>query len=226
VDNLPRQTAEDEMTDASALGTTTDSMSEPADSVLIAQSRDAPEQFGLLFRRYATQIHAYAARRLGEPVADDVMAETFLAAFRHRARYDLTRQSARPWLYGIATRLIARHRRAEARAYSALARTGVDPVTESFADEVITRVMALGARTQLAGALARLKTGDRDVLLLIAWADLTYEEVSESLGIPVGTVRSRLHRARAQVRQALATDSAHQDTAPKDTAHQEDKHHG
>ena len=220
------------MTDSSALGMTTDSISEPADSVLIAQSRDAPEQFGLLFRRHAAQIHAYAARRLGEPVADDVMAETFLAAFRHRARYDLSRQSARPWLYGIATRLIARHRRAEARAYSALARTGVDPVTESFADEVITRVTALGARTQLAGALARLKTGDRDVLLLIAWADLTYEEVGESLGIPVGTVRSRLHRARAQVRQALAaypdpaTDSAHQDTAHQDSAHQEDKHHG
>jgi RNA polymerase sigma-70 factor (ECF subfamily) len=76
-------------------------------------------------------------------------------------------------------------------------------VTESFADEVVTRVAALDARAQLAGALARLKSGDRDVLLLIAWADMTYEEVSESLGIPVGTVRSRLHRARAQVRQSL-----------------------
>jgi RNA polymerase sigma factor (sigma-70 family) len=151
-----------------------------------------------------------------------VMAETFLAAFRHRAGYDLSRQSARPWLYGIATRLIARHRRAEARAYSALARTGVDPVTESFADEVITRVTALDARAQLAGALARLKSGDRDVLLLIAWADMTYEEVSESLGIPIGTVRSRLHRARAQVRQSLG---AHPDPAA-DTAHKEDKHHG
>lgn len=206
------------MTDSSALGLSTDSMSEPADSVLIAQSRDAPEQFGLLFQRHAAQIHAYAARRLGEPIADDVMAETFLAAFRHRDRYDVSRQSARPWLYGIATRLIARHRRAEARAYSALARTGVDPVTESFTDEVISRVAALDKRTQLAGALARLKTGDRDVLLLVAWADLTYEEVSESLGIPVGTVRSRLHRARAQVRQSLGTHA--------DTAHQEDKHHG
>jgi Sigma-70, region 4 len=79
----------------------------------------------------------------------------------------------------------------------------VDPVTESFADEVITRVTALDARVQLAGALARLKSGDRDVLLLIAWADMSYEEVSESLGIPVGTVRSRLHRARVQVRQSL-----------------------
>jgi RNA polymerase sigma-70 factor (ECF subfamily) len=110
-------------------------------------------------------------------------------------------------------------------------------VTESFADEVITRVAALDARTQLAGALARLRTGDRDVLLLIAWADLTYEEVGESLGIPVGTVRSRLHRARAQVRQSLGThpdpaadrahqDSAHQNSAHQDTAHKEDKHHG
>jgi RNA polymerase sigma-70 factor (ECF subfamily) len=190
------------MTEFSALSTTS-SRSDAADSVLIAQSRRTPELFGVLFERHAADIHAYAARRLGVPAADDLMAETFLIAFRHRGRYDQSRGSARPWLYGIATNLIARHRRAEARAYRALARTGTDPLAESFADDAIARVTAAGVRPLLAEALAGLQPRDRDVLLLIAWADLTYDQVSESLGIPIGTVRSRLHRARSQVREAL-----------------------
>lgn len=200
------------MTEFSALSIA-DGRSDPADSVLIAESRRVPERFGTLFERHAAEIHGYAARRLGIRAADDVMAETFLVAFRHRGRYDLSRDSARPWLYGIATNLIARHRRAEARAYRALARTGAipEPASESFADEAIERVTAVGVRSLLAGALARLHSRDRDVLLLIAWADLTYDQVSESLGIPIGTVRSRLHRARSQVRQALRDlDPAHE----------------
>jgi RNA polymerase sigma factor (sigma-70 family) len=190
------------MTESSAL-TATGSRSDPADSELIAESRRTPELFGRVFERHAADIHGYAARRLGVPAADDLMAETFLIAFRHRGRYDVSRDNARPWLYGIATNLIARHRRSEARAYRALARTGTDPVAESFADDAIERMTATSARSLLAGALARLQPRDRDVLLLIAWADLTYDQVSESLGIPIGTVRSRLHRARSQVREAL-----------------------
>jgi RNA polymerase sigma factor (sigma-70 family) len=198
------------MTEFSALSTTS-SRSDPADSVLIAESRRTPELFGVLFERHAADIHAYAARRLGVPAADDLMAETFLIAFRHRGRYDQSRGSARPWLYGIATNLIARHRRAEARAYRALARTGADPLAESFADDAIARVTATGVRSLLAEALAGLQPRDRDVLLLIAWADLTYDQVSESPGIPIGTVRSRLHRARSQVREALRDlDPAHE----------------
>jgi Sigma-70 region 2 len=110
------------MTDSSALSTTTDGMSEPADSVLIAQSRDAPEQFGMLFQRHAAQIHAYAARRLGEPIADDVMAETFLAAFRHRARYDLSPE--RPAM-AVRNRDQA-HRPAPASRGAGLQRAGED----------------------------------------------------------------------------------------------------
>jgi RNA polymerase sigma-70 factor (ECF subfamily) len=198
------------MTEFTALRTM-DTRSDPPDCVLIAESRRVPERFGVLFERHATEIHGYAARRLGVPAADDLMAETFLVAFRRRDHYDLSRDSARPWLYGIATNLIARHRRSEARAYQALARTGTDPVAESFADDAIERVTAAGVRPLLAGALARLQPRDRDVLLLIAWAGLTYDEIGESLSIPVGTVRSRLHRARNQVRQALRDlDPAHE----------------
>jgi RNA polymerase sigma-70 factor (ECF subfamily) len=91
----------------------------------------------------------------------------------------------------------------------ALARTGDDPVlAESFADQVAGQVAASEISRALAPALARLDAGQRDVLLLVAWADLTYQEVAEALGIPVGTVRSRLNRARRKVRTALGADPA------------------
>ncbi|MBC6469251.1 RNA polymerase sigma factor [Actinomadura alba] len=148
-------------------------------------------------------MHRYVTRRLGVSTADDVVAETFLLAFRGRKRYDVTRADARPWLYGIASNLIGKHRRAEKRLYRTLARAGVDRVAESYADRVDARVTAEGVQRELADALAGLSAGDRDVLLLVAWADLTYEGVADALGIPVGTVRSRLHRARRKVREAL-----------------------
>ncbi|GAA2117500.1 RNA polymerase sigma factor [Actinomadura alba] len=176
-----------------------------ADAVLIEQSwhEHEHERFAALFDRHASEMHRYVTRRLGVSTADDVVAETFLLAFRGRKRYDVTRADARPWLYGIASNLIGKHRRAEKRLYRTLARAGVDRVAESYADRVDARVTAEGVQRELADALAGLSAGDRDVLLLVAWADLTYEGVADALGIPVGTVRSRLHRARRKVREAL-----------------------
>ncbi|WP_433337212.1 RNA polymerase sigma factor [Spirillospora sp. CA-294931] len=174
-----------------------------SDAEVVRQSLDDPERFAELFDRHHRRIHAYVARRLGTQAADDIVAETFLAAFRRRASYDLDRPLARPWLYGIATTLIARHRRAEERHYRALQRTGADPLPEPMADAVITRVVAESHERVLGGALAGLARGDRDVLLLVAWGGLTYEEVAQALEVPVGTVRSRLHRARRRVRAAL-----------------------
>nr|WP_191897234.1 sigma-70 family RNA polymerase sigma factor [Planomonospora parontospora] len=173
------------------------------DAEVIRRSLEEPDAFALLFDRYAPEIHRYAIRRLGDSLADDVVADTFLAAFQRRDRYDLTRPDARPWLYGIAGNLIGRHRRVEIRSYRALARTGADEVAESYADRVDARVSASAVQKDLAGALAGLSAGDREVLLLVAWADLTYDEVAEAVGIPVGTVRSRLHRARRKTRAAL-----------------------
>ncbi|MEV0974692.1 RNA polymerase sigma factor [Microtetraspora glauca] len=173
------------------------------DAELIRRSRDDPEQFAALFDRYVHQIHHYAARRLGPQVADDITAETFLTAFRRRDSYDLARTLARPWLYGIATTLVARHRRGEERLLRALSRTGADLPPEPMADTVISRVAAQEEERRIAKALAGLSRGDRDVLLLVAWGDLSYEEVAQALGIPVGTVRSRLHRARKKARATL-----------------------
>ncbi|MET9735808.1 RNA polymerase sigma factor [Streptomyces sp. NPDC006458] len=178
------------------------------DGDLVAQSLEEPELFARLYDRYAPDTHRYAARRLGAGPAEDITAETFLIAFRTRARYDITRGNARPWLYGIAGNLIGKHRRAEVRSLRALARTGHDPVAESWSERADERLAAGSAHLPLAGALAALSAGDRHVLLLVAWADLSYQEVAEALGIPVGTVRSRLNRARRKVRSALGADPA------------------
>lgn len=173
------------------------------DAAVIRLSRHEPEQFTVLFRRHAPHIQRYVVRRLGQDAADDIVAETFLLAFRQRDTYDQARADARPWLYGIATNLIGRHRRAEIRLYRALARTGADPVLEPFTDRVDDRVSASTASRRLAAGLARLPEELRDTLLLVAWSGLSYQETATALGIPVGTVRSRMSRARSKLRRAL-----------------------
>jgi RNA polymerase sigma-70 factor (ECF subfamily) len=173
------------------------------DAAVIHLSRQEPERFTELFRRHAPHIQRYVVRRLGQDAADDIVAETFLLAFRQRDSYDQARADARPWLYGIATNLIGRHHRAEVRLYRALARTGTDPVMEAFTDRVDDRVSASTAGRRLAAGLARLPEELRDTLLLVTWGDLTYEEAATALGIPVGTVRSRVSRARSRLRKTL-----------------------
>ncbi|WP_228010957.1 RNA polymerase sigma factor [Nonomuraea phyllanthi] len=173
------------------------------DAEIIRRSRHEPGLFAAVFDRHAAALHRYVTRRLGDSLADDIVAETFLAAFKRRTRYDTARADARPWLYGIAGNLIGRHRRTEVRSYRALARSGVDEVAESYADRVESRVSASAVQRELAAALAALPAADREVLLLIAWAQLSYEETAQALGIPIGTVRSRLHRARRRTRAAL-----------------------
>jgi RNA polymerase sigma factor (sigma-70 family) len=191
---------------STSASTASEGIGEPSDAELIERSLREPEAFAVLFDRYVAHIHYYVARRLGTAAADDLVAETFLVAFRRRRTYDLHRPQARPWLYGIATTLIARQRRHEQRLYRALARTGVDPLPEPIADQVVRRVAAQGQQRLLAAALAGLAQGDREVLLLVAWGGLSYQEVAEALQVPVGTVRSRLHRARRKVRQVLGAE--------------------
>jgi RNA polymerase sigma factor (sigma-70 family) len=178
----------------------------PSDAAIIAWSASDPEAFAILYDRHAATLHRYVARRLGEGVADDIVADTFLSAFRKRARFDPgTSSNARPWLYGIAANLIGKHTRSEVRMLRAYARTGADPVLTQQAtfDDAFGRAESATGERDLARALATLAKGDREVLLLIAWADLSYAEVATALGIPVGTVRSRLNRARIRVRAAL-----------------------
>ncbi|HEX6352180.1 RNA polymerase sigma factor [Actinophytocola sp.] len=177
------------------------------DAAIIEHSRQSPERFAAIFDRHAPHIQRYLARRLGQQVADDLVAETFVVAFGKRSRYDPTRLDARPWLYGIATNIARQHQREEVREYRLRAALAPEPDQDGHADRVAAQVTAAAMHRMLAAALADLSVGDRDVLLLIAWESLTYEEVAEALGIPVGTVRSRLNRARRQVRAALTAYS-------------------
>jgi RNA polymerase sigma-70 factor (ECF subfamily) len=176
------------------------------DAGLIVESCRVPERFGAVFDRHAAAIHGYIARRLGRDAADDLVAETFLVAFSKRASYDPDQPSARPWLYGIATRLISRRRREEVRFFRAIARTGTDPsadpVAEPVADAGARRADAQILHSRLAGALAALSTADRNALLLVA-DGLSYLEAAQALGVPPGTLSSRLARARRAVRAEL-----------------------
>ncbi|MFF4656464.1 RNA polymerase sigma factor [Streptomyces sp. NPDC001381] len=178
------------------------------DAAAVEESLRQPEAFARLYDQYAKDIHRYAMRRIGAEAADDVTSETFLVAFRARSRFNASAVGARPWLYGIAAKLIGRRRRSEIRMLRAYARTGSDPVVESWVEHADNRVVAQGVQQQLAGALAELSAGDRHVLLLVAWAEFTYQEVADALGIPLGTVRSRLNRARRKLRTALGADPA------------------
>jgi RNA polymerase sigma-70 factor (ECF subfamily) len=170
------------------------------DAQLVELSLRDPECFGVVFDRYFTEIHGYVARRLGRDAADDVAAETFLAAFRSRRRFDASRGTVRAWLYGIVTNHMSAYHRQEVRTYRALERAGVQGAEEGHADRVAERVDAGAAGRELAGALAKLPRGDREVLLLVALGGLSHADVAVALGIPYGTVGSRLNRVRKKLR--------------------------
>lgn len=160
-------------------------------------------EFALIFDRYFAEIHGYVARRLGADAADDIAAETFETAFRKRGQYDAARGSVRAWLYGITVRQLARYRRSEVRRYRAIQRSWAAADAESHEEQIADRVTAQAGRCELAGALAALAPGDREVLLLVALGELTHHEISYALGIPYGTVGSRLNRVRRKLRAQL-----------------------
>lgn len=174
------------------------------DGTVIRASLTDPECFGTLVRKHAPAIQRYVTRRIGRAAAEDVVAETFLVAFRQRGSYTDDGRDCLPWLYGIATRLAHRHWRSETKQLRLLARTGEDPVTEPFTDRVDAAVVAGALKPRLASALARLPASQRDALLLLVWADLSYEQIAKATGAPLGTVQSRISRARRHLRRQLA----------------------
>ena len=176
------------------------------DAEVIRRSRREPACFAIVFDRHAPPIRRYLARRVGPQFADDLLAETFLVAFAKRRVYDPTFHDARPWLYGIATRLVSQHRREELRRHGMRGVLPPDCSLSDHAERVIAEVTAHSIRAALTSAIAGLADGDRDVLLLVGREELSYDEAARALEIPVGTVRSRMHRARAHLRRALSAD--------------------
>lgn len=174
------------------------------DSELMERSVAHPASFAELFDRHHGELYRYLRRRAGPSLAADIAAETFLTAFARRDKYRPDGQSVRPWLYGIAHNLLRNHSRSERRQWLAYARHGeVSIVDQSAADafgNADRRADAAVAAARIGPILAGLPAGDRDVLLLFAWADMSYADIASTLQIPVGTVRSRLNRARRQLR--------------------------
>jgi RNA polymerase sigma factor (sigma-70 family) len=171
------------------------------DADAIRASLTEPEAFAALFDRHFDAVHAYAQRRVGPSLADEIAAETFTRAFDNRRRFDSSRNDARPWLLGIAANLLRRHWRTEKRRLEAYARSA------GRVDAAVSEPVA----GDLARALRSLPRREREPLLLLAWADLGYEEIALALGVPVGTIRSRISRARARLR---GSDLDHLKEAP------------
>ena len=176
----------------------------PIDSEAIAASLADPPAFGVIFERHFSAIHGYLRRRLDRQLADELASQTFLVAFDRRERFDPRRLDSRPWLFGIATNLVSNHRRREVRELRAMAELAPDPLIGI--DGVESRLDAEQMRGVLAEALADLPAEEADVLLLLVWAELGQVEIADALAIPVGTVKSRLSRARGRLRAALALE--------------------
>lgn len=171
------------------------------DAAAIARSLDDGKAFGVVFDRHWPALHAYCTSRAGSP-GEDLAAETFRIAFADRHRFDDRFDDARPWLYGIATNLLRHHFRSAERKRGAMQRLLGRAQTHE-GDDVLGRVEAARLGPRLTEALQALRVEEREALLLLAWTDLGYEEIAEALQIPVGTVRSRIHRARGHVQTSL-----------------------
>ncbi len=186
------------------------------DGEIISRSLEQRAAFAELYDRHERVVYRYAARRIGVSHADDITSETFLVAFTRREDFYGGRD-ARPWLLGIATTLMQKHSRQEARAWKGMLVADLARVDVDEFDAADARIDAKGVVQRLGRAIARLPAGDRDVLLLHAFADLDHEGIGLALSIPpTGTVRSRLSRARRKLR--IAIDS----TARLD----KEEHHG
>lgn len=171
------------------------------DSEILLRSRATPGIFAELFERHSASVASFVRRRVGTDAVEDVLSETFLVAFRRRADFDTSWESARPWLLGIASRVMKKHRADEARQWRAVAASTAreDMSHEGGIEAATGRLDAAAAVRELAPRIAGLSARDRETLFLYAWGGLTQEEVAVALGIPVGTVGSRLNRVRRKL---------------------------
>lgn len=171
------------------------------DGEIIAASRRDPARFAEVFDRHWPRVHRYCCSRAGA-AGEDIAAETFRVALDSRGRFDRSREDALPWLLGIATNLLRHDRRTASRRARALSR--LHPGDEAdLVDGALDRLEAEALRPRVAEALGQLPPVYRDALLLHVWAELSYEQVAEATRVSVGTVRSRIHRARTYLRAAL-----------------------
>jgi len=176
---------------------------ELTDSEAVADSLSGrPETFALVVRRHGRAVHGYLARRSDRQTADDLFGEVWLRAFRSRHSFDQQWSNARPWLYGIASNTLRAHWRLRPLQGGAAAEWKHDPWPDADA-----RLDAHRLGPMLRDALGALQPEDREVLLLVAWEHLSPAEIAVSLGMPQGTVRWRLHRARKALQENFDHDT-------------------
>ncbi|WP_428957179.1 RNA polymerase sigma factor [Streptomyces sp. cg35] len=172
-----------------------------ADEDLLVRSAAEPAAFEPLVARHSVALHGYLARRAPAAV-DDLLSEVWLQAFAHRHTFDAARGAARAWLFGVARNVLARH-------WQRLTRDpGAPPAGEPAGGDpwqaVDQRLDAVAAGPLIRRKLAELPEVERELLLLVAWEGLTPTEAAAVVGVPAGTARSRLHRARARLRSRLS----------------------
>jgi RNA polymerase sigma factor (sigma-70 family) len=167
--------------------------------------------------QHGADIHAYLNRRTADGVADDLLGEVWVAAYASRAGFDSDLGSARAWLFGVARHVLHGYYRKH-RLRTAVARAvGIDrPVDETSA--VDARLDAAALAPQLRQGLRELPAAERELLLLVAWESLTPTEAAQVLGIPAGTARSRLHRARQRMDERLSGSPQIQDEPTRQEA--------
>jgi RNA polymerase sigma factor (sigma-70 family) len=181
-----------------------------------------PDAFRELFDEHARSVYNHAFRLTGNwSAAEDVVSLTFLEAWRLRQRVDVAADGGtlRPWLLGIATNVARNVRRAARRHDNALARLPRPDVVPDFADDVNAQIDDRQRLAVAMTALAALRLAEREVLALCVWAGLEYAEAAEALGVPIGTIRSRLARARTKLAKLVATGllrppEAHREPTP------------
>ena len=180
------------------------------DAQVIEASVGEPRVFEMIFDRHFEPVHRFAVGRVGAQDAPDIVAETFARAFDRRHRFALDKPSALPWLFGIAVNVCRERRRRSDRGVRASTRMAVrtEMTTEPFENALAARIDAERLLPELVNALRALSDDEYALLMLASESDLSYEAMAETLGIPVGTVRSRLARARRRVRAALRATAA------------------
>ena len=178
------------------------------DEELWGQARTgASEAFGQLFERHAQAVFAYCLRRTGSwAAAEDLVSVVFMETWRKRSSV-VVEDSLLPWLYTVALGATRNHQRARTRFKAALSKVPPHDADADHADDVARRVDAETRTRAVIAELERLPAGDREVLEMSAWSDLTQAQIAQALGIPVGTVKSRLARAQRTVRGALVEEA-------------------
>lgn len=171
---------------------------------------DEAASFGQLFDRHAQAVYAFCARRTADlGLAEDLTSITFLEAWRHRHRAPLTEADrALPWLLGVANNVVRNARRTQRRYRGVLDRLPVPSVVPAAEDQAVSRSVTEARLRAVLDAIAALSRSEQEVVVLVLWSDLSYEEAASALGIPVGTVRSRLSRARSKLQRSLG-NAAH-----------------